>query len=291
MSTQADMARRDVNTNSTTFEFTNADFKTLCRLVSTHTGIALGDHKRDLVYGRLSRRLRANGMSRFRDYCDLLENNPGAELEQFTNAITTNLTAFFREEHHFDYLKNSLVPELMEHYRKTGKLRIWSAGCSTGEEPFSLAIALRESIPDIDNRDIRILASDLDSNVVNTGRSGIYPCERIDSIDAKRKKRWFQPGKGANQGKVRVSSELQKLVSFRQLNLLHDWPMRGKFDAIFCRNVVIYFDKPTQKTLFERFANIMHSHGALFIGHSETMHNVSDAFQLVGKTIYRKDAL
>ena len=270
------------------YDFTDADFAMLCGLVRKHTGIALSEHKRDLVYGRLSKRLRALGLSRFCDYCDLLESNPAQELEQFTNAITTNLTAFFRENHHFEYLQKTLAPALLERYRRNKKLRIWSAGCSTGEEPYSLAMALRESIPDIDDRDIRILASDLDSNVVATGAEGIYPSQRIESLSHERKKRWFELGKGSNVGKVRVSQDLRKLVSFRQLNMLQDWPMSGKFDVVFCRNVVIYFDKATQKQLFERFANVMQPESTLCIGHSETLHNICDRFELAGKTIYRK---
>ncbi len=269
------------------FELTNSDFSTLRKMVYTITGISLADHKRDLVYSRLSSRLRANGMTRFSDYCKLLKNSSGDEIEQFTNAITTNLTSFFREKHHFEYLQDEVVPKLLERYRVNQRLRIWSAGCSTGEEPFSLAIALIESIPDIDRRDIRILASDLDSDVVARGGDGVYTEERIESLSAARKKRWFVHGTGANKGKVKVAPELQSLITFRQLNLLHDWPMRGKFDVIFCRNVVIYFDKPTQKVLFDKFANVMNPDSTLFIGHSENLLNVSDRFRLIGKTVYR----
>ncbi|MEZ5543374.1 MAG: protein-glutamate O-methyltransferase CheR [Pseudomonadota bacterium] len=270
------------------FELSDRDFNNLRRLVSEHTGISLSDQKRDLVYARLAKRLRVHGMTSFRAYCELLEQDPGEELEHFTNAITTNLTSFFREKHHFEFLQQDLVPMLLERYQKNRRLRIWSAGCSTGEEPYSLAITLREAIPDIDGRDIRILATDLDSNVVKTGAAGVYQAERINGLDSARIKRWFQRGKGGNQGRVRVADELRKLITFRQLNLMHDWPMRGQFDVIFCRNVVIYFDKPTQQVLFDRFANIMQPDSYLFIGHSETLHNVSERFQLVGKTIYRR---
>jgi len=270
------------------FEFTDRDFNHLRKLVSTHAGISLSDHKRDLVYSRLSKRLRAHGLTRFRDYCTLLENDAGDELEQFTNAITTNLTSFFRENHHFEHLAQDVVPQLLERYRSTRRLRIWSAGCSTGEEPYSLAITLREAIPDIDNRDIRILASDLDTNVVQTAAAGIYRAERIEGLDKQRTKRWFQRGKGEHAGKVKVSEDLRKLITFRQLNLMQGWPMSGLFDVIFCRNVVIYFDKPTQQILFDRYANIMQPDSHLFIGHSETLHNVTGRFALIGKTIYRK---
>lgn len=271
-----------------TYDFTDADFNCLRRLVWTHTGISLSEHKRDLVYGRLSKRLRVHGLSRFKDYCALLESDAGEELEHFTNAITTNLTSFFREGHHFEYLAREVVPMLLERYRENRRLRFWSAGCSTGEEPYSLAITLREAIPDINNRDVRILATDLDSRVVQSAMEGIYPQQRVEGMDRQRVKRWFRRGTGGHEGKVRMSQELRQLITFRQLNLMHDWPMRGLFDVIFCRNVVIYFDKPTQKILFERFAEVMQPASHLFVGHSESLHKVTDRFDLIGKTIYRK---
>lgn len=288
MSAVRKIIERSAGGRELTFEFSERDFNHLRQLVSTHTGISLSEHKRDLVYGRLGKRLRVHGMSRFKDYCALLENDPGDELEHFTNAITTNLTAFFRENHHFEHLTQDVVPRLLERYRSTRRLRIWSAGCSSGEEPYSIAMTLCEAIPDIDSRDIRILASDLDTNVVQTAASGIYPAARIEGLDKHRSKRWFRRGKGEHEGKVRVSDDLRKLITFRQLNLMHEWPMQGLFDVIFCRNVVIYFDKPTQKILFDRFANIMQPESHLFIGHSETLHKVTERFQLIGKTIYRK---
>ncbi|MFK8047058.1 MAG: protein-glutamate O-methyltransferase CheR [Halioglobus sp.] len=270
------------------FEFTDADFKRVCELVRKNTGIALSDHKRDLVYGRLAKRLRVHKLDCFSAYCSLVENNPEAELESFTNAITTNLTAFFREDHHFKHLENTVLPTLVSGHNRNKRIRIWSAGCSTGEEPYSLAISLRERIPDIDSRDIQILATDLDSNVIRTASAGIYTQERIEGLDEERQKRWFRKGKGANAGKVQVSPELAKLITFRQLNLMNTWPMKGVFDIVFCRNVVIYFDKETQKVLFDRFANAMPPNSNLFIGHSETLHNVCERFELIGKTIYRK---
>lgn len=271
-----------------TFEFSTADFNALRELVSIHTGISLSDKKSELVYGRLSKRLRALGLTSFSDYCNLMKSSPGEELEHFTNAITTNLTSFFREAHHFDYLKDTVVPLLLERYSKTQRLRIWSAGCSTGEEPYSLAMILREAVPDIDNMDIRILASDLDTNVVQTAAQGIYQEKRIEGLDERRCQRWFKRGRGVHSGKVKVEPDLQRLIAFRQLNLMKDWPMQNNFDVIFCRNVVIYFDKPTQRTLFDRFANVLVPDSHLFIGHSETLSNISDRFELIDKTVYRK---
>lgn len=270
------------------FKLSDSDFNSLRQLVSTHTGISLSEKKSELVYGRLSRRLRALGLTCFGEYCDLLKNNPDDELEHFSNAITTNLTSFFRENHHFEYLAQQVVPVLLDRYDKTRRLRIWSAGCSTGEEPYSLAITLHEAIPDIESRDIRILATDLDTNVVKSAATGIYQEKQIEELDTHRCQHWFQRGKGSQAGKVKVQPSLQKMITFRQLNLMQNWPMQGLFDVIFCRNVVIYFDKPTQRVLFERFANIMQPESNLFIGHSETLSNVSERFQLTDKTIYRR---
>ena len=283
MDTPLPMANKDQ-----VLEFTNKDFNSIRQLVNKHTGISLSEHKRDLVYGRLSRRLRAHGFSSFSEYCALLEKEPGDELEHFTNAVTTNLTAFFREKHHFDFLGKESVPLLLERYRNTGRLRIWSAGCSTGEEAYSIAITLREAIPNIDDRDVRILATDLDSKVVQTAANGVYAAARIEGLSRLHTQRWFKQGKGKSEGKVKVSPELRKLITFKQLNLMHDWPMTGMFDAIFCRNVVIYFDKPTQQKLFKRFAKTMPAESNLFIGHSETLHNINSQFQLISKTVYRK---
>lgn len=270
------------------FEFTDSDFNCLREMVSTHAGISLSEHKRDLVYGRLAKRLRAHGLTRFSDYCTLLKDHTDDELEQFTNAITTNLTSFFREGHHFDFISNELIDILQARYQSKQRLRIWSAGCSTGEEPYSLAITLREAIPDIDKHDIRILATDLDTNVVKIAARGIYPAASIVGLGNQHIRRWFLRGKGSHEGKIMATPELRRLISFRQLNLMQDWPMHGLFDVIFCRNVVIYFDTPTKRMLFERFASKMQPGGHLFIGHSETLRNITSRFQLIGKTIYRR---
>jgi len=239
----------------------------------------------------LSRRLRQLGMSKFSDYFDMVSGNePTDERGQFINAITTNLTSFFREEHHFNYLKSDVIPRLLSDNANSRKIRIWSAGCSTGEEPYSIAIALYESIPDIEKWDIRILATDLDTNVLAHGGRGIYDIERISALSKLRKSTWFLKGKGANSGSVKVDSRLQNLITFRQLNLMGAWPMKGKFDLMFCRNVVIYFDKETQKVLFDRYANQLLPSANLFLGHSESMHNVCNRFDLIGNTIYKKNS-
>ena len=270
------------------YEFTSSDFNYLRNLIGEHTGISLSDSKHDLVYGRLAKRLRANGLNDFREYRALLEMEGSGEIEHFINALTTNLTSFFREQHHFDYLSEQLQSGLIDKVRQGKRVRIWSAGCSTGEEPYSLAITLAEAIPDFEKYDIRILATDLDTDVVRHAANGVYSEARIEGLSNERAKRWFKKGTGKHEGHVRVSDKLMKLVTFRQLNLMQPWPMRGLFDVIFCRNVVIYFEKSTQRELFDRFANIMQPDGHLLIGHSETLHKVSARFELIGKTIYRR---
>lgn len=268
------------------FKFSDKDFRTIKQIVHEHSGIALSDAKQDLVYGRLSRRLRHHGLNSFRDYCALLtDSRDDTEFNEFINAITTNLTSFFRENHHFDFLAGQALPALLRENRASRRIRIWSAGCSTGEEPYSIAMVVAEQVPA--DWDVRILATDLDSNVVAKAAAGVYGMERVEGIPIERKRRWLLKGGGGQQGLVRVRDELRDLITFRQLNLMHDWPFKGPFDLVFCRNVVIYFDKDTQRVLFKRFADKLARHGYLFLGHSETLHNVSDRFSLLGKTVYR----
>ena len=270
------------------FAFTHRDFEYIRDLVGDRTGIVLSDHKVDMVYGRLARRLRQLDIKVFKDYLNVLEDEKNTdELVEFTNALTTNLTSFFREPHHFDFLRTQGLPELIKR-RPNKRLRVWSAGCSTGEEPYTIAITLRESIPNIRNWDAKILATDLDSNVVAKGKAGVYTLERVNGIEKKRLNKWFKKGRDDLDDKVKVSNDLQELITFKQLNLMHEWPMKGQFDIIFCRNVVIYFNKETQRELFNRYADHLADDGYLIVGHSESLHKVSDRFHLMGKTIYRK---
>lgn len=269
------------------FVLSDRNFNYIRELVGERTGIVLSDLKRDMTYGRLVRRLRELRLSGFDEYCELLKENNEDELINLTNAITTNLTSFFREPHHFEFLSTELLSQLLAR-KKDRRLRIWSAGCSSGEEPYTIAMTILESVPAAQDWDIRILATDLDYNMVNRAATGIYTEERVNGIDARRLKRWFRCGRGENVGMVKVSPELQQLITFKQLNLLHQWPMKGPFDIIFCRNVVIYFNKDTQRELFSRYADIMTTDGHLFIGHSESLYKVSDRFELLGRTIYRR---
>lgn len=269
------------------FEFSRGDFEHIRDLVGDRTGIVLSDHKIDMVYGRLSRRLRQLGINKFAEYLSRL-NDDEHELVEFTNALTTNLTSFFREPHHFDYLKNTSLPALLKN-RPNKRLRIWSAGCSTGEEPYTIAMTVKEAMLSYANWDVKILATDLDSNVVNRAKAGVYTMEKVNGVDKNRLKKWFRKGRGDDHsGQMKVSADLQGIITFKQLNLMHDWPMNGPFDIIFCRNVVIYFNKDTQRELFDRYANYMADDGYLFVGHSESLAKVTDRFKLIGKTIYHK---
>ena len=287
----ANRAIEPASENAREFHFTGADFRFIRELIADHTGIILSEGKRDLVYGRLSRRLRELRMTQFRDYCELLEAGHDEEMVEFVNAITTNLTSFFREDHHFEFLGKTLLPSLIKKKQLGNaprRLRIWSAGCSTGEEPYSIAMVVKEAIGNQKDWDVRILATDLDTKVLAKASNGIYEQSRVEGLSKARLKRWIKKGSGNNEGKVRMSSELQELITFKQLNLMNDWPLKGPFDLIFCRNVVIYFNKPTQQVLFERYANLLDDKGHLFLGHSETMFQKTERYELIGKTVYQK---
>jgi chemotaxis protein methyltransferase CheR len=268
------------------FELSDPDFQRIRSLGRERLGIALADSKRELVYGRLSRRLRALGLHDFSAYLQCLEAGDTDELQQFCNAITTNLTSFFRESHHFDYLATQLLPELERRQGRKLRLRIWSAGCSTGEEPYSIAMVLLEHVPQLAGRNVRILATDIDTNVLSHAREGLYGAERLEKMDRSRVRRWFE---GSSDGqKFMVSDELKRLISFRPLNLMDDWPMRGPIDVIFCRNVLIYFDRDAQRQIVGQMAGLQRPQDHLILGHSESLLQVSKQYQLVGDTIHRR---
>ena len=269
------------------FDFTRSDFERVRALIYQRAGISLADSKQEMVYSRLARRLRATGIQSFARYLDELEGGRmGAEWEAFTNALTTNLTSFFREAHHF--------PLLAEHLqglrrRDGAPLTIWCSAASTGEEPYSIAMTACEAFNTL-TPPVQVVATDIDTNVLAVGAAGVYPMERADKVGQERLKRFFLKGKGANDGMARVRPELRQLVNFRQLNLLaNDWPVEGQFDAIFCRNVMIYFDKETQRRILARFVPLMKPHALLFAGHSENFLYVSDSLRLRGKTVYELD--
>jgi chemotaxis protein methyltransferase CheR len=270
------------------FVFSDADFDALRKLVKELTGINLSEQKRELVYGRLARRLRALRLRTFADYRDLLASDGGKEIGELCNAITTNLTAFFRESHHFDYLREHVLQARAANRSASRRLRIWSAGCSTGEEPYSLAMTVIEALPGLRTWDIRILATDLDSDVLARAQRGIYAADRVRAIGPQRLSRFFVERRGHDGPCYEVVPELTSMIAFKQLNLMHSLPMKGPLDVIFCRNVVIYFDKDTQRELFARVAHLQRPGDLLFLGHSESLFKVSESYTPIGKTIYRR---
>lgn len=272
-------------------QLSDKDFNFICRLVYDNTGIVLGDHKRVMVYRRLMRRTRELKMASFSDYCRLLETD-GEELPKFINAITTNLTSFFRELHHFDFLRDQFLPQHMQQFAAARRLRIWSAACSTGEEPYSLAITLSEAFgSQLAGWDAKILATDLDTDVLETARAGIYREDRIADLPPEIQRRWFRRGKGGNANMVRVDPSLAALITFKPLNLLNAWPVRGPFDVIMCRNVLIYFDRETQQELVARYSQLLRPGGLLILGHSESVAKGFSEFAMQGRTIFVRKSL
>lgn len=262
------------------FAFNDRDFERIRKLIYQHAGISLSPQKRDMVYSRVARRVRALELNSFDAYLSRLDESGPAEWQAFTNALTTNLTSFFREGHHF--------PILAEHVArlKHRPIRIWCAAASTGEEPYSLAITMAELFG-TKAPPVKILASDVDTSVLDQAARGDYTMERIEKLERSRLERFFLCGAGANEGRVKVRQELRDMVTFQHINLLDsDWKINGPFDAIFCRNVMIYFDKATQAHILERFAPLLRPDGLLFAGHSESLFHVSHLFQLRGKTVY-----
>ena len=268
------------------FKFTAEDFNILRKLSNDHSGIQVPDERFDMFYSRLSKRVRKLGLSNFKEYCQYLHNHHDDEFTDFINAITTNLTSFFREQHHFDYLRDVVIPELLERNKSTKQIRVWSAGCSTGEEPYSVAMTLLEKLPAGWNA--QILATDLDTNVLQTASDGIYTQDRITDLPPEILKRWFMRSK-SSPDYVKVKPELQEIIQFKQLNLMQDWGMQTPFDVIFCRNVLIYFDRETKTTLAKRYAKMLASKSWLFIGHSESLNQICNEFELVATTSYRKN--
>ena len=265
------------------FEFTDSDFERICRLIHARAGISLKETKRQMVYSRVGRRLRHLGVQRFADYLDRLESKKdAAEWQQFTNALTTNLTSFFREQHHFPVLA-----DLLRKGAGRGSMTVWCSAASTGEEPYSIAMTALDTLGRQASK-MRILATDLDTNVLQTATAGVYPLELLERLPDGYAKRFFLKGSGAQTGFARVRDEVRELVTFRQLNLLDpSWPVRGPLDAIFCRNVMIYFDRPTQRRILERFYPLLREDALLFMGHSESLHHATDMFKLRGKTVYQ----
>jgi chemotaxis protein methyltransferase CheR len=263
------------------FQFTVHDFDRVRKMIYARAGISLGDSKQELVYSRLSRRLRATGIKSFAEYLALLESNDAAEWEAFTNSLTTNLTSFFREPHHFPLLAEHLLSIQGKH-----PISLWCSAASTGEEPYTMAMTVLDTLGRDADR-VTILATDLDTKVLETAKEGVYPEERVSKLDPELVKRFFLRGTGTQAGFVRVRPELRNMITFRQSNLLsNDWKIRPPLDAIFCRNVMIYFDKKTQLDILKKFVPLLRSNGLLFAGHSESFHHADEYFKLRGKTVY-----
>jgi chemotaxis protein methyltransferase CheR len=264
------------------FQFTEMDFQEIRELIYAYAGISLSNTKKAMVYSRVGRRLRINGFTRFCDYLTFLKSGDKAEWQAFVNALTTNLTSFFREKHHF--------PLLAEHVRsiRDGQpINLWCCAASTGEEPYTMAMTMVDVFGSY-NPPVHILATDVDTQVLKTAAAGIYSIERVESLSSDVLRRFFLKGTGSNAGTVRVRQELRNMISFQPLNL-HDqsWPVQGSFDAVFCRNVMIYFDKPTQRKILQKIVPFMRRDALFFAGHSESFHHAEDLFSLRGSTVYQ----
>ena len=269
------------------FAFSEADFRNLAQLAYQSAGISLSESKRNLLYSRLSRRLRSLGLNDFSEYRELLANDP-REVENFINSISTNHTKFFREAHHFDHLRSHVAVPFTQNARATGnrRLRIWSAGCSSGEEPYTIALVLKREIRDLGAYDVRILATDIDSDILTRAARGEFASSAVDEVPKP-----YLDGFRRAGDKVIMDEQTRSLITFRRLNQMDDpWPFRGPFDAIFCRNVMIYFDGPTKAKLIQRFVQHIRPAGWLYIGHSESLIGAHPGLQSAGRTIYRRDA-
>jgi len=248
----------------------------------------LSGAKAPLVYSRLVRRLRVLGIESFQQYCAFVSRPDEAERAQMVAALTTNVTRFFRENHHFEHFTNHVLPDLIATARKGGRVRLWSAGCSSGEEPYSIGLSLLSLLPDAAKYDIKILATDINRSVLDTARTGLYGAVAIDALEAKLREQYFSPAIQADGATMwRIGPELRRMVSFRELNLIAEWPMRQRYQAIFCRNVAIYFESSIRTAFWDRFASLLAPDGVLYIGHSERISTTRHRFKAEGNTTYR----
>ncbi len=275
------------------FLLTQRDFREIAAMIHADAGIALPDSKAALVYSRLAKRLRALGLASFRDYCRLVATSEGLdERQKMLAALTTNVTRFFREPHHFHHLENRVLPPLIEATRRGGRLRIWSAACSSGQEPYSIALTLLSLMPDAGKYDVKVLATDIDPTMLAMGQRGIYTAEDVAPVPVKLRSQWFVPVPGGPSDRkanvLEAAAGLRELVVFRELNFFGPWPMKGVFQAIFCRNAAIYFDDAAQEQLWTRFAPMLPPGGVIYVGHSERITGAAaKMFEADGPTIYR----
>ncbi len=271
---------------------TEKEFEFISDLVYKHCGINLHQGKKELVRARIAKRLRATGHKTVADYMKfVLEDQSGGEFTHMIDAISTNLTSFFRENQHFQFLTGQFLPQLLERKKKTGQhnIRAWSAACSSGEEPYTMAITLSEAVDGKGAWDIKILATDISTHVLRIAQNGTYDMKRVEPVPPQLRHKYFTTNKMEDQTVAQVSPHLKEMIRFRHLNLMQAWPFKGPFDFIFCRNVMIYFDKPTQQSLVRRFHECLAPGGLLFTGHSESLTGIEHSFKYVQPTIYRRD--
>lgn len=272
-------------------ELSESDFRKISRLVYEHCGINLHEGKKELVRARLAKRLREGSYRSFKQYMTHVLNDPsGREFSILVDSLSTNLTSFFRESQHFDFLTQRHLPALLDRKRKKSdfRLRAWSAGCSSGEEPYSIAITLLEATKGQGRWDTRILATDISTTVLETARMGIYDAERVEPVPTILRQKYLMPQRTSHRKIYEVGSQIRNAVIFRYLNLMQEWPIKGPLDIIFCRNVMIYFDKTTQSRLVNRYWDILNSGGVLFTGHSESLTGIDHKFDYIQPTIYTK---
>lgn len=270
-------------------DITDAEFNQLSQLVYQHAGIHLPPQKKELVRSRLTKFLRSRKLASFHEYYQgVLKDTTGLELINLLDAISTNMTAFWREPKHFEFLGQELLPSLRQKCKKAPQWRLWSAGCSSGEEPYTMAMVLLNALASKDLAGVKIYASDINTQVLNQAQRGIYPLSRVEPLSPEWRRRYFQKGVNQFEGYVRVKPEVKQLVEFFRLNLMDHFPFKQEFDVIFCRNVMIYFEKGTQTELVNKFYQCLKPNGYLFIGHSESLCNISHQFAYVKPTIYRK---
>jgi chemotaxis protein methyltransferase CheR len=271
------------------YPLTRRDLSEIAAMIYADAGIYLNDSKASLVYSRLSKHIRNLGLRGFREYCTLVASPEGAPVRrEMLSHLTTNFTRFFRENHHFEHLRDDVLPGLINRAKSGGRVRIWSAACSDGQEPYSIALTVLAMFPNAADYDFRILATDIDPKILDTARTGAYDEGALESVSPAMRKQWFREVDVNGRRKFQVDERVKKLITFNELNLMAQWPFKGNFDVIFCRNVVIYFDEPTQVKIWSRFASLLPEAGHLYIGHSERVSgDAKNLFDNIGITTYR----
>ena len=291
MSPQAIDARQspDECLASGEYPLTRRDLAEIAAMIYADAGIYLNETKASLVYSRLSKHIRNLGLKGFRDYCNLVSSPAGAAArKEMLSHLTTNFTRFFRENHHFEHLKTEVLPELLNRARAGGRVRIWSAASSDGQEPYSIALTVLSMMPNVTDYDFRILATDIDPKILAIARAGAYDVSALETVSPAMRKQYFRETEVGGRQKWQIDDRVKKLITYNELNLMAQWPFKGPFDVIFCRNVVIYFDEPTQMKIWSRFAGLLPQGGHLYIGHSERVSGEAKAqFDNIGITTYR----